>query len=320
MTHSEPGGTESEIRAMRASRRSGYLVIAALAGILAGCMRSTRPPQVRSETRPMTSSPTKIALSTQVALSLVERGDARARDVLVLLPGISDSWRSYEAVFPHLPDTIRTIAISQRGHGDSDKPQAHYSVRDYEADLLGLFDALGVRRAILVGHSSASLVARRFALDHPERVAGLVLEGSFINLASVPLEVKAKLTALTDPIGREFIREFTAGTFVHPPPPGFVDAMVDESLKAPARVWRETFASIFEYDDAKELPSLVTPTLLVWGDRDGIIDRRATEALAQSIRSSKLLTYEDIGHTPHWEAPQRFARDVAAFVAQRRGS
>lgn len=264
----------------------------------------------------MTIAPTKIALSTQVGLSLVDLGDRRSEDVLVLLPGLSDSWRSYEAVLPHLPRSIRTIAVSQRGHGDSEKPQTHYSVRDYVADLQALLNALGVRHAVVAGHSSASVVARRFALDHPERVAGLVLEGSFVNLAGVPEEIRAKFRALTDPIPREFVRDFTAGTFVHAPPPDFVDAMVDESLKVPARVWRETFAALVAYDDARELPTLATPTLIVWGDRDGIIDRSATETLAQSVRSSKLLAYGNVGHTPHWETPERFAGDVTAFVEQ----
>ena len=42
----------------------------------------------------------------------------------VLLPGPTDSWRSYRSVFEHLPPTIRAIAVSQRGHGDSDKPSS----------------------------------------------------------------------------------------------------------------------------------------------------------------------------------------------------
>ena len=261
----------------------------------------------------------RVTLSTQVALSVVDLGDRRSSDVLVLLPGVSDSWRSYEAVLPHVPNSIRTIAISQRGHGDSDKPQSNYAVRDYAADLRSLLDALEVPRAIIAGHSSASIVARRFALDHPERVAGLVLEGSPINLDSVPDHVKAELLALRDPITREFVRDFNAGTFAQAPPAGFVDAMIDESLKTPARVWRETVASLFEYDDARELSALATPTLIVWGDDDAIIDRSAAEALARSIQHSKLLAYDNVGHTPHWEVPERFARDVSAFVEQCRG-
>ena len=82
-------------------------------------------------------------------------------------------------------------------------------------------------------------------------------------------------------------------------------------------VWRETFASLLSYDDSDEVPRLDVKTLVMWGDRDAIIDRTATIALAQSIRDSKLVVYEGIGHTPHWEDPARFAHDVAAFVQAR---
>jgi non-heme chloroperoxidase len=259
-------------------------------------------------------APTKVALSTRVALSLVDVGDRGSTDVLVLLPGLSDSWRSYEAVLPHLPGSIRTVAVSLRGHGESDKPPTGYSMGDFEGDLRELLDVLAVRRAVVAGHSSASLVARRFALDHPDRVAGLVLEGSFVKLPGVPEELKATFAALTDPIPRKFVRDFTTGTFVRTPSAGFVDAMVDESLKVPARVWRETFASLLDYDDSGELANLDTPTLIAWGERDAIIDRAATDGLVRAIRSSTLISYEGVGHTPHWEVPERFARDVSAFV------
>lgn len=264
---------------------------------------------------PITSAPVpkRARLSTGVALSVVDGGDSRASQTIVFLPGLSDSWRSYEAVLPHLPRSVRAIAVSQRGHGESDKPPAGYSVRDYAADLGALLDALGAKRAILVGHSSASLVARRFALDHPDRVAALVLEGSFIALENAVAEkARPKFAVLRDPLSRDFVRDFAASTFVRPVDPAFVEAMVDESLKAPARVWRETFAGILEYDDAKELPALRIPTAIVWGDRDALIDRGATDALARAIPSSRLIVYEGIGHTPHWESPERFARDVVS--------
>ncbi|MBL0171062.1 MAG: alpha/beta hydrolase [Gemmatimonadaceae bacterium] len=92
--------------------------------------------------------------------------------------------------------------------------------------------------------------------------------------------------------------------------------MIEESLKVPARVWRETFASLLESNDSAELAALRMPTLLVWGDRDTIIDREATEFLARSIPSSSLLVFEGVGHTPHWEDPERFSRGVVAFVEQ----
>ena len=72
---------------------------------------------------------------------------------------------------------MHTVVVSLRGHGDSDKPKIGYRVEDYVVDVVGFLDALGIERAVLGGHSGSRLVARRVALDHPERVAGLVLEG-----------------------------------------------------------------------------------------------------------------------------------------------
>ena len=220
-------------------------------------------------------------------------------------------------MLPHLPTTIRTIAVSQRGHGDSDKPQKGYTVRDYAADLNALLVALEIKRVVIAAHSSASIVARRFALDHPEKIVGLVLEGSFLKLGEGAAQFQARLAALEDPVPREFARELANATFVRPVAKAFVEAMIEENLKAPARVWRETFVALLDYDDSGEIGELDVMTLVVWGDMDAIIDRAATETLVRSIRNSKLVVYEGIGHTPHWEDPRRFAQDVAAFVEAR---
>ena len=264
----------------------------------------------------MHPAPAKVGLETRVSLACVDSGP-RSRDALVLLPGLSDSWRTYELVLQLLPATFRTIAVSQRGHGDSDKPESGYAVRDFAADLHALLAALEVERAVIAAHSSASIVARRFALDHRECVVGLVLEGSFLELGEGAAEFQARLVALEDPVPREFARDLASATFVRPVPTAFIEAMIDENLKAPARVWRETFASLLDYDDAAEIANLDVSTLVIWGDRDAIIDRTATDALVRSIRNAKLVVYEGVGHTPHWEDPARFAQDLAAFVEAR---
>jgi pimeloyl-ACP methyl ester carboxylesterase len=153
-------------------------------------------------------------------------------------------------------------------------------------------------------------------LDHHDRVAGIVLEGSFVAAPRLAIEAADRFAALTDPIDPAFVRAFAAGTFAHPVDTAFIDAMVAESLKVPAHVWRRTFASLLDYGDAVELERLDVPALIAWGNSDGIVDRAATDRLAGAIRKSTLAVYEGVGHTPHWEVPERFARDVSAFVAE----
>ena len=140
--------------------------------------RSPRSPRGASRYDPVVQATVSTAtLESGWALSYAEQGDS-SRPAVVLLPGPTDSWLSYEPVLARLPESVRAIAVSQRGHGDSDKPATGYRVEDFAADVLLFLDALGIERAVLAGHSGSCLVARRVAIDQPERVAGLVLEAS----------------------------------------------------------------------------------------------------------------------------------------------
>ena len=102
----------------------------------------------------------RVTLASGLTLSLRDQG-AASRLAVLLLPGPTDSWRSYQPVLDLLPRELRAVSVSQRGHGDSDKPGRGYGVEDFAADVIPLLDALGIERAVLAGHSGSSLVARR---------------------------------------------------------------------------------------------------------------------------------------------------------------
>ena len=257
-----------------------------------------------------------VALSSGLTLSYAAQGQATG-PALVMLPGPTDSWRSYEPVLDRLPSTIHAVAVSQRGHGDSDKPATGYRVEDFAADVVPLLDALGIERAVLAGHSGSCLVARRVAIDAPDRVAGLVLEASPTTLRGEPaLEdfVAGVVSTLSDPIDADFARSVVVDTSSDDVAPEVVDAMTAELLKVPARVWHETFAGLLQYDDRAELARITAPTLLLWGDGDGIVGRAMQEELAQALLA-ELVVYPGVGHTPRWEDPARVAADVARFVS-----
>ena len=68
-----------------------------------------------------------VELPGRARLAYAEQGDPLGIPVL-LLHGATDSWRSFERVLPHLPDSIRAIAVTQRGHGESSRPEGGYPV------------------------------------------------------------------------------------------------------------------------------------------------------------------------------------------------
>lgn len=249
-------------------------------------------------------------------MSVADQGDVLGPTVL-LLPGPTDSWRSYEPVLEHLPRWMRSIAVSQRGHGESDKPDAGYGVGDFAADIVGLLNALRIERAILVGHSGSCLVARKVALDYPERVAGLLLEaspGTLRDDARALAFVESVISTLDDPISPVFARSFVTDTSSSNVPEALIDVLVEEILRVPARVWVQMFTDLVRYDDSNHLGRIRTPTLLVWGDSDPLIDRNTQDLLLQAISTANLIVYPAVGHTPRWEDPVRFSHDLAAFV------
>jgi pimeloyl-ACP methyl ester carboxylesterase len=164
--------------------------------------------------------------------------------------------------------------------------------------------------------SSGGLVAQRFAIDHPERTLGLVLLG-------VPLRLGDKepvrqlysdvISRLTDPIDPVFVRDFNKQIAQHVPPELF-ESLVEVNLKAPARVWRQTFEGAMNDDFSAELECISAPTLVLWGDQDTLLTRDDEEALALEIPNARLVVYEGVGHLLYVEQPERVARDLAAFV------
>jgi non-heme chloroperoxidase len=256
-----------------------------------------------------------IALSTGVRLPYVEQGDPSGVPVL-LLHGYTDSWRSFELLLPQLPSSVRAIAITQRGHGDADRPATGYRPDDFVSDVAAFMDALELPAAVLVGHSGGSYTAQRFAIEHPERTLGIALLGAFRALYDKPdlLEFWQAVAELSDPVDEGFVREFQESTVTQPVPAAFMETVIAESRKVPARVWRATLRGLLDAEATTEAGTITAPTLILWGDRDVLCPRPDQEALVAAICGARLVTFQGTGHAVHWEQPERVAAELAAFT------
>lgn len=256
-----------------------------------------------------------IELPNQVRLPYSEQGDPNGVPVL-LLHGFTDSLRSFDLVLPHLPTSVRAIAITQRGHGDASRPAAGYRVTDYAVDLEMFMDALSMDAAAIVGASSGGLVAQRFAADHPARVKALVLIGSPVTLRGKPAVEElwnSEISKLSDPVDPAFVRRFQESTVASTVSPAFVETMVRESLKVPAHVWKATTEGFLEDDFSSEVHRIKAPTLILWGDGD-VFTQADQEVLRAAIPDARLVTYPGAGHTLIAEEPERVAADLTSFV------
>jgi pimeloyl-ACP methyl ester carboxylesterase len=203
----------------------------------------------------------------------------------------------------------------QRGHGASDRPENGYAPDDFAEDAVQLLDTLRIEKAVVVGHSMGSFIARRVTVIAPERVERLVLVGSAATARNdATRALLEEVEALTDPLEADFVRAFQESTIQRPVPAEFFERIVAESLKVPARVWKAALRSLLDADSTADLAQIRCPVLILGGHRDGVFAQAEQEHLATCIPGAVLKISPGIGHDPQWEAPEDFVSDLLAFL------
>jgi proline iminopeptidase len=251
-------------------------------------------------------------------------------------PGIA--WDYLRA--PELEDGMTMVYVAPIGAGESDRLATHpegYSVARYAAMLEGLIAHLNVPRVLLLGHSHGGFVAQRYAIDHPERLAGLVLYDSapsagreLMAEASRNIEAFAArhpgssaaqdvLAAWRDADAVSDDAGFT-DTLDRLFPAYFADYWGRAADFASLRLrWRATHvvAGGPAFDLHARLVEIAVPTLVLAGRHDFICGVRWAKALYGGIVDSELLVFEDSGHFAHLEQPEAFAEAIFAFAGRR---
>jgi len=106
-----------------------------------------------------------------IRLSTLERGDGPP---CVLLHGITANARVWDPIALRLAERYRVVAVDQRGHGQSDKPNAGYAAADFVADTRRLIEDIGTEPAVVIGHSMGARNGLATAARHPDLVAACV--------------------------------------------------------------------------------------------------------------------------------------------------
>ncbi|MET8860566.1 alpha/beta hydrolase [Streptomyces sp. NPDC004579] len=252
-----------------------------------------------------------------LALPYAEAGYPSGTPV-VFVHGLADSWWSFEPLLRRLPASLHGYAPTQRGHGDADRPPEGYAPDDFAADLVAFLDAVDIPRAVLVGASSGGVPARIVAGSHPDRIAGLVLLGVPGTLADKPAvtDLVTAMEDLTDPVPRAFVEDFLADTVARPIARGFVETMVEENLKLPAHVWKDTARGLLDADLRATLGGILVPTLVIWGEQDEFLPLEDQRTIVDAVHGADFIAYPETGHSVHWEQPERVVADITAFVTR----
>jgi pimeloyl-ACP methyl ester carboxylesterase len=257
------------------------------------------------------------------SLRYVDLGDG---DPLVLIHGTGGAWQSWLLNLEPLAARHRVIAVDLPGFGCSARLPAAPDMRQYAASLVELLDQLGLGRVTVLGHSLGGVVAMRFALDHPERTASLVLvDGGGVALTPLRLWVVVRMLFVINAlfsrravvralVRRPRLRRLAMAGFVRDPAiaDGPFASEVLGVFAAPGLVDAVKSAASDDVGDHAE--RIAAPTLLLWGNSDPVIPLAVAEELSGRLRRSRLEAMHGVGHCPMLEQPERFNARVADWV------
>lgn len=251
-------------------------------------------------------------------------------EVIVLLHGSgpgATGWSNFGHNVPPLVDAgYRVVLLDFPGWGKSDSVVCTSSRSDLNASVVvGLLDTLKIERAHLVGNSMGGHSAVALTLSRPERVGKLVLMGGGTGGASIftpsPAEGIKLLNAVYREPSEENLRKMLS-VFVFDPSritPDLFQKRLESILARPDHL--ENFigslsANPVQFPDVgPRLPSLVAPTLILWGRNDRFVPMDVGLRLLAGIPHSELHVFNGCGHWVQWEQAERFNRLVLDFLA-----
>ena len=254
---------------------------------------------------------------------------------LLLIHGVGCNSKSWEPVHAKLAQRFTVIAPDLLGHGESDKPHADYSLPAFANGMRDLLAVLGIDRVTVVGHSFGGGVAMQFAYQYPELVERIVL----VNAGGVSKDVSLALRLAAMPMGAEALAMLRAAgvmpairrfgravgavlgstrlgrdvTDVVEMLEGFQDPA---GLAAFARTLRSVVDASGQYVTMLDRSYLVqsVPVQIIWGEDDLIIPVDHAHTAHAAIPGSRMEIFEDSGHMPFHDHPDRFVQVVERFI------
>lgn len=242
---------------------------------------------------------------------------------ILFLHGVMASHRFFEPQLEALSDEFRTIAVDFRGHGRSEKTDLGHTVAGYARDVHAFLDRHGIEDAVLVGWSMGALVSWDYVDQFGTgRIRGLVdvdMEASRFQWDDyehglTDLEGLMTTLELAQRDRSSIIERVTEQVFKDPPDAGTRTVWFDELSRTPAPIKSAILFDALTRDYREVLPEIDVPTLVCAGADEKRGTVAAVRHVSDLVPDARFERFEDSGHCPQLEEPERFNRMVARFV------
>ncbi|HKR99181.1 MAG TPA: alpha/beta hydrolase [Candidatus Dormibacteraeota bacterium] len=234
--------------------------------------------------------------------------------------------------FGPFSDRMRVVVFDARGSGASGETPP-FTHAQWVADVDALREWVGAERIVMAGGSYGGFISMEYAIAHPDRVQALVLrdtaaDSSFderarqnalrSNRVQLDMELYDRLFSgrCRDDADLEAGWRMIVPLYDHDLSPEKVEARLRSTVYH-HRAHNAAFSeNMPRYDIRDRLPSITAPTLVTVGRDDWITPVAAAEEIARLIPSSRLVVFEESGHSPQLEEPERFQRVVREFLVE----
>lgn len=260
-----------------------------------------------------------------IGTRVIEGGPDESSEAVLLLHGNPGSAEDWAFTQPRLAEFARVVAFDLPGYGRADRPRAwDYAPASYGAFIEAAIGELGVRRAHLVMHDLGGL-ALLWAANHPEQFASSVLINTG-NLVDFRWHALARLYRTTG-VGELLVALATRPLFraavarLNPQPRPLPAAVIDRMCAEYDRATRRAAMRFYRATPAEAMGLLAPllrpldrPALVIWGRHDPFIPLEQAHRQRESFPSAKVVVFDDSGHWPHIDNPQRATEEMANFL------
>jgi len=251
--------------------------------------------------------------------------EAGAGEPLVLVMGFGGDHLAWGLQMPAFAARYRVIAFDNRGIGQTDAPDAPYSIAMMADDTVGLLDALGIERAHVCGVSMGGMIAQEIALRHAARVRTLQLHATLARPDAYMHALSAVWGELRPKLGREeWLRTLALWLFApitYAERRELVELVIQNALANPypqslVGFYRQGEA-VRGHDTLERLADIRCPTLVSVADADILVPLRFSRDIAQRVAGAELEIMVNAGHAYMWEKPEAFNAMCLDFLARR---
>jgi pimeloyl-ACP methyl ester carboxylesterase len=250
----------------------------------------------------------------------VERDGCADGPAVLLLHGLGSSTTDWMLQRASFGARHRVIAVDLRGHGRSRPARLRITIDRLAHDVAVALTALGERSVHVVGLSLGGCVGLALAAAEPSRVRSLTLVNSFAKLSPAGLRGAVRLLhrfATTCVAPMPVVAAQVARTlFPNPEQAEDYRRAVESLSRNSRRTYLASMAAIATFDARRHLDAIRCPTLVMVGEHDRTVPRRAAEALRYGIPRAELLVVRNSGHATPYDQPETFNRAVLDFIAR----